>query len=60
MAFYWFLNQATGDMSTAIPCDQQQRELTEGESESQGDEPSPLHGDEGRTYSTKIAPVGHC
>lgn len=47
MAFYWFLNQATGDMSTAIPCDQQQRELTEGESESQGDEPSPLHGDEG-------------
>lgn len=40
MTFYWFLNQATGDTSTAIPRDQQQRELTEGKSESQGDGPS--------------------
>lgn len=37
MTFDWFLNQATGDTSTAIPRDQQQRELTEGKSESQGD-----------------------
>lgn len=44
---------ALGDTSTAIPHDQQQRELTEGESESQGDGPSPLQGDEGRPYSTK-------
>lgn len=35
---------AQGDMSTAIPHDQQQRELTEGESESQGDGASPLQG----------------
>lgn len=39
---------ALGDTSTAIPPDQQQRELTEGESESRGDGPSPLQGDEGR------------
>lgn len=35
---------APGDTSTAIPRGQQQRELTEGESESQGDGPSPLQG----------------
>lgn len=51
---------ALGDTSTAIPRDQQQRELTEGESESQGDGPSTWQGDGGRIYSTKISPVGHC
>lgn len=35
---------AQDDTSTAIPHDQQQRELTEGESESQGDGASPLQG----------------